>query len=388
MKRSEQQALPTATYPDAEHIVIWAPVGRTAGIVLNVLDEAGLVCRVCDHVDAFCEALGNGAGAALLLEEAFTQDDVVDRVVSVLEDQPSWSDIPVKVFVSDCARIPHCFERLQRLSSRRGVTILERPISPVTLVSIVEAALRNRRRQYRLRDSLEELREMNDTLEERVTERTEEVRELAASLAMAEQAERRRISRVLHDGLQQVLYAAKMQIGMAGRGPAAAGLLPQLNQTLEDAITITRSLTVQFSPPGLHREGLAASLRWLAGQMREQHGLRVDVRVHDPCEPASDDLRELLYQSTRELLFNIVKHADVSEARVELHGSNGRCIVRVADEGDGFDPEVLAGMPEGTGGFGLISMANRVRIVGGEVDVQAAPGAGARISLSLPAAAR
>ncbi|MGN6312422.1 MAG: GAF domain-containing protein [Rhodanobacteraceae bacterium] len=244
----------------------------------------------------------------------------------------------------------------------------------------------------------QKLLELNNFLERRVAERTAElveserrVRDMASQLTMAEHAERRRISQILHDDLQQQLHSIQMKLASArnalGRGEEAKTLrhLTDAEQWSGEGVETARRLTVDLSPPILKSEGLAEALDWLVTQMREMHGLHVavsgdrDLRMHD------DAKRVLIYQIVRELLFNIVKHAGTHQARIELRRSEGMLDVCVLDEGKGFEPEQLR--KEGrrkAGGFGLTSAHERLNLLGGGIEVDSAPGIGTAIVLHVP----
>ncbi len=220
-------------------------------------------------------------------------------------------------------------------------------------------------------------------------ERTRQVRTLASTLTMAEQEERRRISQVLHDDLQQLLYGIQMKMTFVARHAESGNhekLLDDANQAYEwlaDAIEKTRRLTVDLSPPVLKGEGLADALQWLVSLMEDVHDLHVEL-VAPPSFPIPDeDMRVLLFQLTRELLFNVVKHAGTDRARVELEDEDGNVIIYVTDEGAGFamseDPSDKAWMSSG-----LSRVRERVALFGGEFTIESAPGRGTRCRLSVP----
>jgi signal transduction histidine kinase len=132
----------------------------------------------------------------------------------------------------------------------------------------------------------------------------------------------------------------------------------------------------------LHEAGLFAALEWLSTHMRERHGLTVQVRGEGKVCPAAKDVSILLYQSVRELLFNVVKHAGVKMAELHMECRDGQWLrIVVADQGAGFD---AAHPRRNGGGFGLFSIRERLELLGGRFEIDSAPGHGARMILTAP----
>jgi signal transduction histidine kinase len=234
------------------------------------------------------------------------------------------------------------------------------------------------------------LRDLNDSLETQVEERTAQVRSLASALSLAEQRERQRIAQVLHDDLQQLLYSQLMRLQMV-RGAVSAAepsvstdQLDEIGALTNQALGLTRNLVSQLRPPSFETDSLEEGLAWLAGQMEEAHGLKVRLSATDACCLERREVRTLVLQVVRELLFNVVKHADVPEAQLTLWRDGGCIQVRVEDDGVGFDAVAMnAGGAPGSG-MGLSSVAERLALVGGSLDVDSAPGAGTRVTISVP----
>lgn len=231
-----------------------------------------------------------------------------------------------------------------------------------------------------------QLEELNDTLEQHVVERTAQLRALASELIDVEQRERRRLAQVLHDHLQQLLVAARINTSVLLKQVSDSELLQPLEQLdglLGQAIQSSRSLTVELSPPVLYDLGLPAALHWLARWMLDKHGLTVAVEAEDEANPRATSMRVLLFQAARELLFNVVKHAGVDAARVELRRNDDAIRMSVTDEGAGFDPRPESALMTGSG-FGLFSIRERLDSLGGGLEIDSAPGRGTRIALHAP----
>lgn len=216
------------------------------------------------------------------------------------------------------------------------------------------------------------------------------VRALASALTLAEQRERRRISRILHDHVQQMLYGIQMRLYLFELDVAdyagAEAHVSEMGELIEEAINATRTLTVELSPPVLRNEGLAAALAWLANHMEQLYDLRVHLALADEDRLPSDELRVLVFQLARELLFNVVKHAQVKEASIAMESDEDCFVLRIADEGVGMDPSRLESARGEAGGFGLYQVRERLELFGGEVKIQSAPGTGTCVEVRLPAA--
>lgn len=229
------------------------------------------------------------------------------------------------------------------------------------------------------------------SLEERVVQRTEQLRASASSLAVAEQRERERISRILHDDLQQLLYAAQMQATIMesdlvaqGANEALLASLRELERLHDRAVAVTRSLTVELSPPVLEGEGLAQALHWLQSYMENAYGLEVALTAERGVDVEGDDVRELVFQMVRELLFNVVKHAGVARAYVSLRDDGNRCLIEVADEGGGFDVDHMESAGPRNMGLGLRNMRERLSFFDGTLALKTAPGEGTRVTIGVP----
>jgi signal transduction histidine kinase/ActR/RegA family two-component response regulator len=237
-----------------------------------------------------------------------------------------------------------------------------------------------------------ELRELNATLERRVAERTEEaerrtaqLRVLAAELTQAEQRERKRVAQVLHDGLQQILVGARMYLESLHDhvvDPFAIETVKRVAEMIQQGISQSRGLALELSPPVLHDGGLLPALHWLARQMKQQ-ALTVHVEASGPVEPFDETIRVFVFHAVRELLLNVVKHAQIDQARVAVTRPAEDVIqVEVGDAGVGFDPDHLDATR--VEGFGLFSIRERLALLGGQLKLHAAPGEGTRAVLLVP----
>ena len=237
----------------------------------------------------------------------------------------------------------------------------------------------------------EALHDLNVTLETKVAQRTEELerrawqlQKLTLELSQAEDRERRRLAEILHDDLQQTLAAAKFHLNILGsrikETPAPQAIIAQIDRMLRDAIATSRSLSHELSPAGLQRGDFVETLRWLAEQVQAKHGLTVHVDGPGETRVSSDALRTFLYRATQELLFNTSKHAQVREARVRVRRLRDYVGLSVSDRGRGFDLQDL----KATTGFGLLSIRERVELLGGRMKIKSARGKGSTFQITVP----
>jgi PAS domain S-box-containing protein len=225
-----------------------------------------------------------------------------------------------------------------------------------------------------------------------ITERIraeEKIRSLASKLTRAEQEERHRISQILHDDLQQQLFAIKAQLAMLKDANEKDKISPELQATLDqvqgwlaDAITITRNLSIDLSPVVLQGEGLAEAIVWLASQMKEQYDLQVNLDAKGDFHHLDNHMRVLIFQAVRELLFNIVKHAGISQAEVTLERVDGRGRITIRDLGRGFDVQAI--MNDSKTAHGLLMLQDRLGLMGGSIEVISKLGEGTRVVIETP----
>lgn len=227
------------------------------------------------------------------------------------------------------------------------------------------------------------LRDMADGLEQKVAERTRQLRQLAAQLTIAEERERRKLAQDLHDNLTQLLAVIKIKLSSVKAG-AAESSIDSLVALVGQAEEAVRNVTVELSPPILHTLGLVPALEWLGEEIERVYGLRVHVD-HDHCRKhLLSEVQAVLYRSARELLINVAKHARVDEASVSCLCDDDRLLLQVSDTGCGFDPAAHTGPWFGHESFGLRSINERICNLGGEVDIDSSPGSGTTITLSVP----
>ncbi len=205
---------------------------------------------------------------------------------------------------------------------------------------------------------------------------------LAEQLTRCEQMERNRIAQLLHDDLQQHLVAAQIRVSLLQNADSRDMAIQALRAILAQAIRLTHTLVSDLSPPVLHGVGLVDAMRWLGERAAEQ-GLTVDVDGAE-CDAALGEERSILvFHAVRELLLNVAKHARTSRVSVVVRRQSDRVEITVADQGVGFDPGAQRRDARGPGGFGLANLRERLNCMGGEIQIDSAPGRGTRATVAL-----
>jgi len=237
----------------------------------------------------------------------------------------------------------------------------------------------------------ENLRELNAGLELRVAARTAELQhrarqlqKLTLELTQAEDRERKRVAALLHEDLPQHIAGAKFQLSLLSRrtrnDPSQQAIVTVVDEMLKAAMEKSCRLSHDLSPGVLRQNDLAEALSWLARRMKAQQGLTVRLDAAGEMTLKSEALTIFLFRAAEELLDNVVQHAGVKEAAVRVRRQGRYVCLRVSDRGRGFDPQEL----HKTAGFGLLSIRERVELLGGRMKIGTAQGRGSTFSIIVP----
>jgi PAS domain S-box-containing protein len=214
----------------------------------------------------------------------------------------------------------------------------------------------------------------------------ERVQSLALELSLAEERERRRLASGLHDEILQLLGIVKIKISLLPEGLRRmddAAALGEIEGLVDRCTRECQSMMHRLSPPALYYLGLVAGVEWLASDLRELYGLDVRVTAEEGLGAIDERMRIVLFQCARELLVNVAKHAGTDAAQIRIGPNGGGVRVTVRDRGSGFDATLIS---RGGGGFGLFSIGERVRNLGGRLDIRSAPGKGTTVDIRVPLA--
>lgn len=226
--------------------------------------------------------------------------------------------------------------------------------------------------------------------EEKIQSYQKQLRSLASDLSLAEERERRRIATTLHDHIGQILAISKIKLGAlleSANNDVSLEQLKEVREHVEQAIKYTRSLTFELSPPILYDLGLESALEWLTEQLKEQRGINCIFEADSSFKPVSDEIRIVLFSAVRELLMNVTKHAQATIAKITMRRVNDNITIHVADNGIGFTVSKMNFYLDENKGFGLFSIRERLRHLGGQMDVRSGRGRGTRVILTAPVTA-
>jgi two-component system CheB/CheR fusion protein len=296
--------------------------------------------------------------------------------------------LPLRTSVEDF-QVIHSVERLGPrtilLNARR---LEEAPgSSPRIFLSIEDITLRQEMETHQ-RDSRAELENKVQDRTSELVRSQQQLRALTTELNLTEQREHKRLATELHDFLAQLLALSKIKVDQI-KQQTSSSLVEELDEILDQALTYTRTLVAQLSPPFFHDLGLPYAFKWLGDQM-EPRGLRLTVEAEDGYPSVADDHATLLFQAARELLMNVVKHAGTDHARLAITTADGTVRITVSDDGRGFD--VAAAMAPAADdeqasrvpGFGLFSIRERMLALGGRFELVSRPGDGTLATLIVP----
>jgi signal transduction histidine kinase/ActR/RegA family two-component response regulator len=434
-------------WPDAgvaEPVLILTPTGRDASLAAACLRAAGIRTRVCHGVEEFCAAL-DGAAAGLIAEEALPVP-ALDRLVLALQRQPVWSDVPLILLTTSATTTEALWQHLQGRGAAVGhVTLLERPLHRLTLLSTIQVALRSRRRQHdirqlheelqrriaeqtamlgKLHDSEQGLRHLNESLEQRVTDRT-------AALAQQTQRLQHEISERQH--MQEALLQREK---LAALGTLLANVAHELNnplavatvqldnlqeawgagawtediEVLRQAVERCNSVVQSFlalarqQPPTRQAVALNAVIGDVLVLLRhalEADGITVQLHLADDLMPLWADANQL-HHVVSNLLANAhdalrqttpPRHLTLTTA---ANGDRTQVLLTVTDTGPGipedlqrrlFEPFFTTKFQRGGSGLGLPLCRSVVEGHHGSIHLTSRPGQGTTVHVALPATA-
>lgn len=372
-------------------VLVLAPFGKDSALISSVLCESGVPARIVAGVKDLIAAIPD-AGAAIIAEEALN-DEVIEQLATKLEAQPPWSDFP-NIVLTGGGLSTAATELAVRSHARLGnVTLLERPLRPATMISVVRSAVAARRRQYEIRDHLyerklaeEALRSARDALEGIVEDRTAALRRLSAQLLRVQDEERRRFARELHDSLGQYLAAIKMNLDVLALTHESDGeAFDEVQQLLDRSIAETRTLSHLLHPPSLDTAGFASAATWYVEGFAKRSGIKASLKIPEKLNRLSESVETALFRIMQEALTNVHRHSESREVEITLSTTDTIATLTIADFGKGIAQEVLDGFSHsGTNvGVGLAGIRERAKELGGTLTIHSGD-RGTVLTVSLP----
>ncbi len=216
----------------------------------------------------------------------------------------------------------------------------------------------------------------------------EKLRSLASKLTLSEEHERHRIASGLHDRIIQPLIFLRIKLDSLENYESASEQIESIEgmrKTIADLVKITREFTFDLSYPILYELGLETAIdEWLSEEVGGEYGIKTVFRDDGRRKPLGHDLRSFLFESVRELLVNIVKHAKAENVSVDVSSKDGIIVIIVEDDGVGFDTKERLSLVGKSSGFGLFSIRERLSYFKGSLEITSSPGNGSKIIIMAP----
>lgn len=310
------------------------------------------------------------------------------ELAELLRSQENTRNLPI-IFLTAVFRDEH---HIHNGYEAGAVDFITKPFDPAVLLGKVTVFLeldRQRAQTARMGAELQRINELEKKVRQRtrtLEEQTRQLRHLAQQLSETEERERRQLAELLHDDLQQLIASAKFLLsGLTNtrmdRG--SRSLLDQVQEVLSEALTKSRRLSHELSPPVLHQGGLLAALKWLAQDVQSKHGVTISLQDHMQAEVVSPALTSVLYRSVKELVFNAIKHSGVRNIIIDARADGAMIEIEVRDHGKGFNPDQYRIGMENRSGFGLLSIQERISFLGGRMEIDTRPGKGCCVTLAV-----
>jgi PAS domain S-box-containing protein len=230
-----------------------------------------------------------------------------------------------------------------------------------------------------LNKSLEKEIRVRKRAEKKLLDHQKQLQSLASQMSLIEEREKRRIATELHDCIGQTLALAKIKLGLLHKLASTLELksnAKEILQLIEQTIKETRTLTFELSPPILYELGFEQAIKWLIDQFHDKYDIKITLVDDGSKKPFSSSIRFFLFQAVRELMINIVKHAQSKTATISLEKKKNKLLITVTDYGIGF-----SGSSSRKSGYGLFNIRERMNHINGKFEVSSAPGKGTRVTL-------
>ncbi len=364
------------------HIVLATRPGRNATVLREVLEVESRVCLYASKVEAVSEAIENNAALVVMTEEILANQTMAEHLGECLDNQPSWSDIPVIILMHECRRFSACLELINQTAHHRSVLLLELPLKRRVLTAMVRSCLQNRQRQYELRDTLYQLQESNRTLESFSYTAAHELRNPLGVMTSS------------FDLLARMKLEAKQQ-KLVDMGQRTARSMNQMLGALLDYGKMRSQDVESFKPVDMN-----AVLKESVSNFQQLIQTRNAEVIWSPL-PAVQGARQLLVQLMSNLVKNAIVHNEAASPKVTISAEPrpatglraARWLFLVSDNGPGVVPEAQeeifamfnrAGRSRAEGsGIGLALCRRVVEQHQGEIGIRSVVGEGSTFYFDL-----
>lgn len=359
-------------------VLVFAPFGKDAVLIERVLSQSGVTIRSVATLQELAGAICEDVGAAIIAEEVL-QNGAINALAQRISAQPPWSDFAVIVLTGSGLTTASTESVVRSRAPLGNVTLLERPLRPVTLISAVRSALLARRRQYEVREHLQQreaaeeaLRRAHDALETLVEQRTAALRRLSVKLIRVQDEERRRIARELHDSLGQDLTAAKISLDMlAQEWESDSAHFQDARKLVDRCISDTRTLSHLLHPPLLDEAGFVSAARWYVEGFGRRSGITTSLELPEHLRRLPRGAETALFRILQEALTNVHRHSGSRAVDVRVTEDAATVVLSVKDFGMGVPREVLDRFwKTGHVGVGLAGIRERLKELGGSLEIE------------------
>ncbi len=335
----------------------------------TTLDEELLVKRLGDLLDQHWQRLNrvmSSSSGGVRRSASFYNDEILPLRTSIVEITTQLEDIDAKQAASTESQIQSEFERLgARLSTALSVGLGAALLLAVGCLIYIFRIERQNSHRY------QEVLKARKALEQ-----------LSARLVDAQEMERRTISRELHDQVGQTLNAllvdaANLAKRIQADDAVSLRYLDNIRTFADSSVNSIRDIALLLRPSMLDDLGLIPALEWQAREVSRRSGIKVTVAAENMPDALPDELRTCIYRVVQEALHNVARHSGAKSAVVTVRQDDGSLFLSVEDDGSGFDPER-------TRGLGTLGMEERVRQLGGRLEVRSTPGNGTALRVTLP----
>ncbi|MBI2852490.1 MAG: sensor histidine kinase [Chloroflexi bacterium] len=280
-------------------------------------------------------------------------------------------------------------ERLTAAAQYMSMGDLDSPIKVPAQDEVERLAESLESMRQQLRDAYQKISRANEELESRINERTTRLTEVLGRVISAQEEERRRLARELHDETAQTIGALSIALDRArldlqGASPDAVERIQEAQNAVRRLLDEIRRLILDLRPIALEDLGLVPAIRWYAESHLQERGIQTAIETHQLAARLPEHLEISLFRIVQEAINNIARHARAQQASIRLLLQNSVARIEVTDDGQGFNVEDVLKPHLSGRGVGLMGMQERARLLGGRFNIRSEPGKGTHVTVEVP----